>query len=185
MENKVVLKLVTLLIALFLLTSCGNIDNPKERNKLVFVDTINSVSDSIRAMNGILLKQNKFISTFVVHKNILYIDDSSANVNQVGDLNDSLLYKNNKLFFIESKERKRFIKLVSFLNKNYLGWCVFRNNQFLYQYRADIYMADRQIDLERFVGYSKAEQEIDFNFCKILDRKENLYLLADKKAKIW
>ncbi|MDP3013623.1 MAG: hypothetical protein Q8M92_05225, partial [Candidatus Subteraquimicrobiales bacterium] len=75
--------------------------------------------------------------------------------------------------------------VAAYLNKNYLTRCNLENRQFQYLYRDNIYMADRQTDLERFVVFSTSEQEINLNRYKILDKRKNLYLLADKDAKIW
>jgi hypothetical protein len=52
-------------------------------------------------------------------------------------------------------------------------------------YRADIFMGELQTDLFRLVVFANSEQEIDLNRYKILDKRKNLYLLADKDAKIW
>ncbi len=82
-------------------------------------------------------------------------------------------------------DRVRFIKLVSFLDTNYLGWCNYKDNLLIYHYRDYIYMADRQTDLQRYVVYAKSEQEINLNQYKILDKAKNLYLLASKDANIW
>jgi hypothetical protein len=196
MENKFLFKIAVLLSATFFLFSCGNLNNPKERNKLIFSDSISSVTDSVIAMNKILLKSKKGLFTYGIDVDMnnadrngneffLYIDDSSNSVHKAGVITDSLLYKSKWLDFIDSSERKRFVNLSLYLNKNYLSSCNFENGQLVYMYRDDIYMADMQTDLFRHVVFANSEQEIDLNRYKILDKSRNLYLLSDKKAKIW
>lgn len=196
MGNKNLFKIAVLISATSFLFSCGNLNNPKERNKLIFNDNISSVTDSVIAMNNILLKSKNGLFTYGIDVDMnnadrndneffLYIDDSSNSVHNAGIITDSLLYKSKWLDFIDSSERKRFVNLALYLNKNYLSSCNFENGQLVYMYRADIYMADRQTDLDRFVVFANSEQNIDLNRYKILDKLRNLYLLADKNAKIW
>jgi len=196
MENRNILKIAFLFGATVCLFSCGNLDNPKERNKLAFNDSITSVSDSVNAMNKILLKsKNKHITYGIdVDMNnpdrdenvfFLYIDDTSNSLQNAGIITDSLLYKSKLLEFIDNTERKRFVNLAFYLNTNYLSSCNIENGKLIFMYRFNIYMADRQTDLFRHVVFANSEQEIDLNRYKILDKHRNLYLLADKEAKIW
>jgi hypothetical protein len=185
MGNKNILSLGTLFATIVFVYSCGDIKNPVQRNKLIFKDSLHAVEDSINIMNEILFKTGKGKYMFVVDSNYLYVNDSLNNISKIGLLSDTLTYKSELLFFIDKTERRRFVNLVLFLNQNYIGWCYLRYDQFVYMYRADIYMADRQKDLERFVIFATSKQEIDLTRYKILDSSGNLYLLADKNAKIW
>ncbi len=196
MENKILFKIAVLLSATSFLFSCGNLDNPKERNKLVFEDSINSVNDSVNAMNELLLKTGRQFYIYAIDVDMnnvdrnendffLYVDDTSHSAQKVGIITDSLLYKSKLLEFIDTLARKRFVSLALYLNKNYLSSCDIENGNPIYMYKSDIYMADRQTDLFRYVVFANSEQEIDLNRYKILDKHRNLYLLADKEAKIW
>jgi hypothetical protein len=185
MENKNIFKIVLLLSATSFLISCGNLENPKERNTLAFTDSIASVADSINVLNSILLNTHKENYIYAIDSNYLYIDNREQTAVKIGALSDSLLFESKSLSFISTSNRKHFISLVAYLNRNYLSRCDIENGQPIYMYRDDIYMADRQTDLFRFVVFANSEQGIDLNRYKILDEHKNLYLLANKEAKIW
>jgi len=193
---KIKIKTTILLVIVICLFSCDTLDNPKVRNKLIFNDRISFVTDSVNAMNKILLKTGRKFSIYGIDVDMnninrdeneffLYVNDVSHSVQKVGELTDSTLYKSKLLEFINSTDRKHFINLALYLNKNHLSTCYIENNQPSYMYRADIYMADRQKDLDRFVVFANSEQEIDLNQYKILDKSKNMYLIANKDAKIW
>lgn len=196
MENKAIFKTLSLLFFTFIFSSCGNLDNPKERNKIVCTDSISSVKDSLNLMNKILLKTGRKFTTIygidVDMDNIdrnenefyLYVDDSLHSPRKVGMITDSLLYKSKWLKFIDFSDRKHFINLALYLYRNHLSACYIENELALYTYRGNIYMADKQMDLVRFLVFAKFD-EIDLNAYKILDSSKNLYLLANKEAKIW
>jgi hypothetical protein len=185
MENKINLRLAILFAAAFLLFSCKDLKNPKGRNKLVFIDSRNAVVDSINVMNEILLRTNKENYIYAVDSYQLYINDYTQYAQKVGLITDSLLFKSKWLTFIDTLERKRFVNLAMYLNKNYLSRYDIENGQPVYLYRADIYMADRQADIERVVVLVNSEKDINLNRYKILNSFENLFLLANKDAKIW
>ena len=187
---------------IFILSSCGKLNNPKERNILSFKSNIDSVFYKIKEMNSILKTTTKKYFIFGINKkNILFIEDSTHKIKDVGFIFDTLLYKSELLKFINSKKRSSFVKDVIFLNNNFLTQCNEKKGKYLYSYRANMYMADRQEDLQRYVVYAKDKSEIEFllkdNFInaasggkynlayKILDHKGNLYLLAHKDAEIW
>ena len=185
MGNKNLLRIAFLLGMIFCFFSCGNLDNPKERNKLVFTDSITSVTDSISVLNAILLNTQKENYVYAIDSNYLYINNGEQTARKIGLLSDSLIFESKSLSFITTNDRKHFISLVTYLNRNYLSRCDIENRQPIYMYRDGIYMADRQTDLFRHVVFANSEQEIDLNRYKILDKNRNLYLLADKEAKIW
>jgi len=196
MENRTSFKITVICVIIFFIFSCVKINNPTERNKLVFNDSIRSVKDSLITMNQILLKTGRKSSIYGIDADMnsinhnendlfLYVDDSLHSAQKVGKITDSILYKSKLLRFIEPLNRKRFINLALYLNKNHLSTCYIQNEQPCYMYRSDIYMADRQTDLDRFVVFAKSKYEIDSIRYKILDSSNNLYLLANKDAKIW
>jgi hypothetical protein len=194
-ENKLI-KLSILIATVFFFFSCRNLVNPKERNNLVFTDSLSNVSDSVNVMTNFLLNSKNGLYTYGIDVDMndidrdeneffLYIHDNSHKVKNVGIISDNLLYKSNLISFIDTTERKRFVKLALFLNKNYLSGCNIENGNLIFTYRSNIYMADWQEDLDRFVMYANTEPEIDLSQYKILENKNNLYLLAFKTAKIW
>jgi len=185
MESKNIFKIAVLIGIAFCLFSCGNLDNPKERNKIVFRNNADTVADRIEDMNELLIKTGREYYIYAIDSSKLFINDNTQYAIELGLLTDTTLYKNKWLSFIDSSERKHFVFLAKYLNENYLSRCDIQNKQPIYMYRADIYMADRQTDLDRFVVFANSEQEIDLTHYKILDKRKNLYLLASKDAKIW
>lgn len=196
MEDRNSFKITVLFVFAFCLFSCGNLENPKERNKLAFNDNICAVADSLNTMNEILFKSRNGMYTYGIDVDMnninrrenelfLYIEDSSHSVHNVGIITDSSLYESKLLNFIDVLDRKRFVNLALYLNNNSLSSCSVENGMFYYMYRFNIYMADRQTDLVRFVVFAKSVEEIDINRYKILDNYKGLYLLANKDAKIW
>jgi len=185
MENKIVLKIAVLFVTLFCLSSCGKLDNPKERNKIVLKDSAYSVADSIKVMNELLFKTGREYYIYALDSNKLFINDNSQYAKELGVLSDTSLFKNKCLAFIDASERKHFVALTKYLNDNYLSRCDIENGLPTYTYRADIYMGEAREDLDRLVVFANSEQEIDLNRYKILDSCKSLYLLANKDAKIW
>ena len=183
--NKNLVKIAIVFGIIFCLFSCGKLYNPKERNRFVFNDNINAVADNIIAMNVILIKTQKQNYIYAIDSNQIYINENKQYASKLGLITDSLLFENKALSFINSPDRKRFIGLAKCLNDNYLSRCDIENGHPIYMYRADIFMGDSQTDLFRYVVFANSEKEIDLNRYKILDKHRNLYLLANKDAKIW
>lgn len=89
---------------------------------------------------------------------------------KIGLLTDSSIYQSSSLSFIESSDRKHFISLISYLNRNHLSRCDVRNGLPVYLYRFDIYMGESQTDLLRHVCLDSTEQKIDLQWYKIIDK---------------
>jgi hypothetical protein len=183
MGNKKIAVFLILIVAIF--SSCGRLDNPKERNSISFNDGVDSVAIAIEKMNYILDSSN--VSNFFWYavssmKNSLYISHN-YNRKNVGLLTDTTLYKSEDLFFIQ--EKKEFIRLVIFLENNNISRCDYENGDYIYLYRGNIYMADRQKDLWRFIMLTDDIRNINLDKYKVLDNKDNLFLLADKDAEIY
>lgn len=185
MVNKHLTTIVLLFGTTFCLFSCEKIVNPKERNRLIFTDNLESVADSLSVLNDMLLVTNKHFYIYAIVEDYLYVTDTNENAVRVGLLSDSLISKSESLSFISTLDRKRFIGLVAFLKRNYLSRCDIEGGQPVYMYRNNIHMAESQTDLFRFVCLFQPDQTIDSSLYKILDKHENLYLLADKDARIW
>jgi len=203
MVIKYFLKGIIILLSMFII-SCQSVKNPKERNILVFEHSIENIEDSISALNTILFASKLQGCIYVIgNDNKLYIiDDKFANNDKnVGFINDTTIYKSDSLDFIKKTDRFKFIELVRYLFKNRISQCNIEDNQAVYWYRDDIYMADMQEDLDRFVIYAESDEQIKnlledvyvpaasrgmYNLgYKILDKKGKLYLLAHKNARIW
>ncbi len=181
MENKILIIYITIIVVL---SSCGRLENPKERNSISFKDNIDSVSIAIEEINHILDSskvRNFFWYAASSDENYLYVDQNSRE--KVGLLTDTTLYKSEDLFFIQ--EKKEFIRLVIFLENNNISRCDYENGDYIYLYRNNIYMADRQKDLWRFIMLTDDIRNINLDKYKVLDNKGNLFLLADKDAEIY
>lgn len=192
------------ILTLLLLSSCMRVINPKERNVISFENDIRNVTTAIQEMNGLLAKYDKVGFSYVISNDTCLFVETSGKFNKVGCFNDtlSLLYESEMLSFLEMKnERKRCIELIKFLNKNHLTSVLKRKNKYLFRYRNNIYMADRQEDLNRYIVYAKDELDLKelleddlvkaahggmYNLSyKIINKKGHLFLLANKDAKIW
>jgi len=184
MEIKFILRIAAF-TSVLILNSCSDLKNPKERIKLDFNNSINAVAESIKEMNKILIKTKKQNYVYAIDSNQLYINENKQYANKLGLLTDNFLFENKSLSFIDTSDRKHFISLATYLNENYLSRCDIENGQMIYIYRADIYMGELQTDLFRYAVFANSKQEIDLTRYKILDSSGNLYLLADKNAKIW
>jgi len=183
--TNVLVKRFILLGSIFYLTSCMKVENPKERNRLVFADDVASVADSMRVLDSMLLGTYKRHYIYAVDGGYLYVTDNELNVVKIGLLSDSALYQSPKLSCIDLPDRKRFISLIRFLKRNFLLRCDVRGFQPEYLYRDDIYMADWQTDLKRKVILLRPEERVDTSRFKVLDVQYDLYLLADKDARVW
>ncbi len=67
------INVIFLLGTIFSFFSCGNLDNPKERNILVFNERITSISESLKKMNEILISE-KEIFTYGIDVNMYELD---------------------------------------------------------------------------------------------------------------
>ncbi len=199
MDNR---KIFIYIAIMLIISSCGKLKNPKERNVISFKNNIDSVAFAIERMNDILDRSdinNYFF--YSIDNNILYVKGVTNKSLKAGNITDTLLYKSEALSLINNHRRKEFVKLLGLLNQNYLDRCDYESGNYIYLYRNNIYMADRQKDLQRFVVFAKDKDEIknllEDNFVnaahggkynlayKIIDQKENLFLLAHKDAEIW
>jgi hypothetical protein len=182
MGNKKIAVFLILIVAIF--SSCGRLDNPKERNSISFNDGVDCVAIAIEKMNYILDSskvRNFFWYAASSDENYLYVNQNSRE--KVGLLTDTTLFKSEDLFFIQ--EKKEFIRLVIFLENNNISRCDYENGDYIYLYRGNIYMADRQKDLWRFIMLTDDIRNINLDKYKVLDNKDNLFLLADKDAEIY
>lgn len=170
----------------FVLTSCGELYNPKERNILSFNSDFDSVFSSIKEMNHILDSSNiDEYFFYAIEKNVLYVKSVNNKLQKIGSVKDTLLYKNELMSFVDTIKRKDFVNLSSFLEQNFLDRCDYENGNYFYLYRANIYMADRQKDLMRYVILANNIKDINLKKYKVLDNKGKLFLLANKDAEIW
>ena len=156
-------------------------NNPKERNTISFKNNIDSVLNAMEKMNHILDSSNiNEYFFYAIDKDILYINGV-----KVGFITDTTLYKNEAISFIDTIRRKNFVNLSFFLHQNFLDRCDYEDGNYIYLYRANIDMGDRQKDLDRYVILENDIKDINLNKYKILDKKGSLFLLADKDAEIW
>lgn len=165
-----------------MINSCLKVYNPPERNRLVFKDSIRQVAAWLEEMNQIVLATDKKFYIYGIDSTTLYIPYNDTLSPKVGLLTDSTLYCHKALSFIEASKRKRFIALAKHLYDNFITRCDIENGEPYYSYRSDIYMADYQQDLDRFLSYTQYQDNLNLRRYKILDSVNNLYLLAYKDA---
>jgi hypothetical protein len=199
MDNK---KIVIYIAVLVIISSCGNVENPKERNIISFKNNVDSVGLEIQKLNKILERKGKKHFVYGIDEsNVLFIEDSSNKIKDVGLLTDKNLQKESILSFIVGTQRNEFIQLIRYLKQNYITRCNHEKGHYIYLYRDDIFMADRQKNLQRFIVFAKDKAEIEnlleddfvnaahggkYNLAyKILEQNDNLFLLANKDAEIW
>ncbi len=178
---------IIILVWILGLYSCTSINNPKDRNTLVFNDNIDSVIQSIEKLNKIITASGRKFYVYAVEDNHLYVEDGirSSVARNLGNLNDSLVFSNISLHFIRDEDSRDFVRLVAYLYKNHIDRCDVVNNRCIYSYRSELYMADRQKDLMRYIVLSDTINGFDSNRFKVLERHNNLSLLADKDARIY
>lgn len=166
--------------------SCSRLNNPKERNIILFSNNTDSVIYAIKEMNNILdsakIKEYFF---YAIDREALYVANNLNKSQRIGSIKDTLLDESILLSFLDLDKRKRFINIVLYLHSNHIDRCDYENNNFIYLYRSNIYMADRQKDLMRYVVLVNSIKDIDLNKYKVLNNKNNLFLLVDKDAEIW
>lgn len=160
--------------------------NPKERNVLSFKSSVDSVEYEVNEMDLILSETNKKHFIFGIdEENVLFTDDANHNIKDIGVLSDTSLHRNKLLNFIDLDKRKNFVEIAKVLNDNFLTRCNEENGNYIYLYRANIDMGDRQKDLMRYVIFAKDIKDLNLSKYKVLDNKDDLYLLAYKNAEIW
>jgi len=199
MDNR---KITIYIAAILIISSCSKLKNPKDRNVISFKNDVDSVAFAIEKLNIIFKKNKKEHFVYGIDENeILFIKDSSGSIRDIGLLTDKTVVNKSLLSFIDTSRRNEFVKLIQYLNKNYITRCNYKNGHYLYLYKNDIYMADRQRDLQRYIVFAKNKAEIENlledNFAKaahggkynlaykIIDQKDSLFLLAHKDAEIW
>lgn len=191
-----------LFIGIVLLNSCMRVINPKERNVIIFEGKIDSVACAIQEINNYLITYDNInLSYGISQEGYLYVDTSNT-IKKVGNINDTTLYNSDLLLFFDEKEKsKEFINLAFFLYKNHLSNVIKRKDKYLYYYRNNVYMADKQEDMLRYIVYANNKSAIndllEDKFVKtiyggisnlgykIIHQRGNLFLLANKDAKIW
>ncbi len=191
-----------LVVVLLISSSCKRVSNPVDRNKIGFDVELDSIVSVMQKLNTKF--QNYESSTFIygiTHDMIFFIDNSDGYSEKFGSIKDiSKVYSNliNKKINFFSKQDLEFVQ---FLFQNSIHTCRKVGENFIYEYKSDIYMADRQYNLERFIVLTTNRRQInnlledrifyrhdsvEHNLgYKIIDQKENLYLLSWKNANIW
>ncbi len=166
-------------------------DNPIERNKIVFNSPKSDVKDSINVFYSLvkeLSPPDEYYTLYHIDlKNDLCIDYLKINdIKNYANNNDTCLLPEFKNFNI--LKLKRYIKLIEFLNKNYLSECNYFNDYLEFTYREyDIYKSfGHEDDLMRYILIlSDSSFDYDNESFKQLDIYENILLLAKADAKIW
>ena len=165
--------------------------NPKERNKIVFKNSIADVRDSLSSLMILLNKMpvdkhNNNLVEFCIGDS----DEISINYSETLKTDSFFIIKKysiNELEPLTVEEQNQFIRLVLYLKSNYLFRCDFYKNinQLEYCYREHPHKGDYHTYLLRFIILNNSSHQIDTNWYKILDKKGDLFLCAYKEAIIW
>jgi hypothetical protein len=175
---------------LFHLLRCVIPDNPKERNKIIFKESILNVQDSLHIMTSYLKRipvyKEDWVEYCIVNKNVLCV-----NFKRIGSIDSLLLTAQNtpiqELKILSKEDQLRFLCVAKYLNENYLYRVDYykRSNYLECCYREFKNAGDYQNDLMRFITLGESLQNFDKNRYQIIDTNQNLILYADKDAKIW
>lgn len=165
-------------------------DNPKERNKIEFKESILNVQDSLHVMISYLRKmsvyQEDWVSYCVVDKNVLCV-----NFKEIGGIDSLLSTVPNvpieELKALSKEEQLGFLCLAKYLNENFLSrFDYFKSSNYLECcYRFYTNAGDYQNDLNRYITLGDSLQTFDKNRYQVIDSSQNIILYADKDAKIW
>ncbi|MDA3843041.1 MAG: hypothetical protein PF588_01570, partial [Candidatus Kapabacteria bacterium] len=126
-----------------------------------------------------------YISIIIGKDKMLYFDDSKYKIHKVGYTYDKQLDTNKLWSFVSKSNRKMLVEQILYLYDNKVEGLKVINAVYIYRYRSHIYMADRQKNLQRYLILTNNPKEIDTHRFKIIDNYKNLYLLANKGARIW
>lgn len=171
-----ILNFFIIILIIIIPNSCYK--NPIERNQIVFKDKIENVQASILTMKGLLMKLPKRVENLNINYKIknkkLYVNDQ---------LFDDNFIKVKKLNFTIA-EKKDFLALAQYLNKNHLSAAFFDESaktwRFIYRDIEDITYDD-----SRSIAVLDSSKAISIHITDtILDQKGHIFLLAPKDAKI-
>lgn len=170
-------KIIVFIIAITL-SACYK--NSVERNTIVFKDRVGSVQDSLLKIKGLLAKlperSDNLNINYIIKNKKLYTnyDFSKGSIIEVG----------NPYGQFKSSEKKDFITLALYLNKNFISAAYFDRNsavwRFIYREKPDItYNDSRDI-----VVLTNEEAASIRSKVQVLDQKGKIYLVAPADAKI-
>lgn len=167
--------------------------NPTERNIINFATSVKEMEDSLKYFEILLkkfsLKNDEYYRYELLDSNHIQIFNSTININSIINYPEKININEFKSF--SKEEIVRFLKVIIFLNKNYITGCDFwiSENIFLFDYRNYNYIkklnSDYRYDLRRIIYYSSKNNEYDEDFFKELDKKGHLYLLTHKGSDVW
>lgn len=164
--------------------SCGQIQDPL-RNKIVLIDEINQVSDSILNIQLLLdkLPKDPIIGSFIDREGHLYVNTKKVGLLKEA-LNDPSIRSDSVFENFSNDDFTRFISITVFLLQNHIYGSRKDNlsGMFVHEYRRteeNVYTDIRDIMVNIDTTSSRF-----MNQYQILDKKENLVLVAPLDADI-
>jgi len=172
------------LLMLLALKSCGQISDPL-RNKIVLNDEINEVSDLISNLESLLrkLSENQVVSSSVDNEGYLYVNSKKLGLIK-GALLDSAI-RNDSIFSAFTKnDYDRFITITIYLLKNHIGYSMRDNASGLFVHGYRETEENSYSDVRNIMVNVDTTSAKFHKIYQILDRKENMVLVAPADAKI-
>ncbi len=161
--------------------ACMEVKNPPVRNTIQFDISIKEVTDSLRTMDRL------FRSSVHEHFKCYYIDDTTISLVNYSDnpvkTSPGNTRTHSELMGMSPENAERLGILSSFLGRNYVDGCIKRGDWILFIYRNNIYMADYQTDLDRYIAFG--DSSTYSSQYKTIANVGDMLLLAHKEARIW
>jgi hypothetical protein len=175
---------VSIFVALLWILLTGCLYDPK-RNSLVFKDSAIKVEEAIIQMNNLLNKIPAEITNYFFDNNN-YFFVNNVKLFKVIDNNFTGIDTVSVLKNLTIEEKRKFVSIVIFLRENYITG-TYKDNifgHFMYDYRS--VSGGEWNDMREIFYFDKQELieiESEYEKMKILDHKENIYLVSfiDKK----
>ncbi|TSD66842.1 hypothetical protein FFF34_005425 [Inquilinus sp. KBS0705] len=168
-------------ITIFILINASCYYNSAERNKIKFKDNASDVQNALLKMEVLInkLPASEFNTNYEIKNGVIEINGGPRE----GD--STSYYTKQGLSVFETTERKQFISLAKYLERNYItaGYLNYKSTVCFFTYRDD---PDNTFDDLREIAFLKdVSGDVIKSECKILDRKDQLLLLAPVDAKIY
>lgn len=165
-----------ILIILFLIAIISCINKPRNRDRLIFIDKVDHVRDSLSKIEGLLSmlpKRNDI-------KNINYkFSDHRFSINDtsMNDIRDSVF---SNIYTINQKAE--LLKLSRYLGDNFVSGGYFDEVYGIWRFQYRDFPESRFNDVRDLCVFDSGNVSLEKD--TILDQKDGIFLLAPKEAKI-
>lgn len=167
------------------ISSCGQIPDPL-RNNIEFADNINQVADSILRMEDLLKKTPKqpVLSSFTDNEGFLFVNGKRLGLLK-NAVNDSSIRSAPVFIKFSNDDYVKFISISIFLLKNYIGYSMRDNvsGLFVHGYRET--KENSYDDMREIMVGVDTTAPVFVKRYQILDRKENVILVAPIDARVY